>query len=94
MRLARALALTWTTRDGRVIKVEDLETDHLANIVAMLRRKGFCTMDEFMDAAAGVNLLAGEYAQMAAEEAVAGMKPVRILKHLEDKLRQRRRNGL
>ena len=87
-------APTWTTRDGRVIKVDDLETDHLANIVAMLKRKGFCSYDEFMSAAAGVHCLQGEYAQMAAEEAVAGMKPSRMFERLERELRHRRRNGL
>lgn len=30
---------TWKTRDGRLIKLEDLELSHLKNIVAMLERK-------------------------------------------------------
>jgi hypothetical protein len=30
---------TWKTKDGRVIRIVDLETNHLCNILRMFRRK-------------------------------------------------------
>lgn len=31
----------WRTRDGRIIAVRDMDTNHIQNTLAMLRRKGF-----------------------------------------------------
>lgn len=31
-------ALLWTTADGRTIKIEDMETTHLRNAIARIRR--------------------------------------------------------
>ena len=37
----------WKTRDGREIPIKEMGTDHLKNCVAMLRRKGFVTPEEY-----------------------------------------------
>ena len=36
--LRRRKNLTWVTRDGKQIAIEDLTEDHLKNIIAMIRR--------------------------------------------------------
>lgn len=30
----------WITRDGRILKISEMETTHLKHTVAMMRRKG------------------------------------------------------
>ena len=32
---------TWKTKDGRQIEIKDMETSHIKNTLAMLKRKGF-----------------------------------------------------
>lgn len=87
---------TWKCKDGRVLELKDIETDHLKNIIAVLRRKGLVTMDEFLSCAAYA--CAGstpDGAAMAAENELAGMCPWEGLEILEDELatRNRRRRG-
>lgn len=41
--------LTWATLDGRKIPLKDLETDHIRNIIGMLRRKGCMTMEDILN---------------------------------------------
>ena len=36
---AKRLENTWTTKDGREIKVVDMTTQHISNTISMLRRK-------------------------------------------------------
>jgi len=31
---------TWTTRDGEVLKITEMETSHITNVIAMCNRKG------------------------------------------------------
>ncbi len=80
----------WVTRDGRVLLMSEMETDHLRNTIAMLRRKGYCTLAEFDEAWMSMSLLRGEYALMAAEESVAMMHPSRVLEQLEAELARRK----
>lgn len=37
----------WTTKAGNQVPLADLETSHLKNIISMLRRKGFVSLEEF-----------------------------------------------
>jgi hypothetical protein len=83
----------WHCADGRVLRMTDMEDEHLSNAAAMLRRKGFCTTDEFWLAIGGAASLRGEYAQMAAENSVADMCPSRSLDLIEAEQERRRRNG-
>lgn len=34
----------WTTKDGRKLPVKDMETGHIQNALAMLKRKGFVSV--------------------------------------------------
>lgn len=38
----------WTTRTGETINICDMTTSHLANTIAMLRRKGFIGLSELV----------------------------------------------
>jgi len=80
----------WKTKDGRVLKISEMETAHIENTIAMLERNGFCTPDDFWSAVSGASSLNGEYAQDAADEQIAGLKPVAILEHLYGELSARR----
>jgi hypothetical protein len=59
---------TWQTRDGRLIPICNMETDHIKNTIAMLRGKGFIAKSEcppFPSPATGMN---GEMAEYYAEQ--------------------------
>lgn len=83
--------MIWKCRDGRLIPIEDLETDHLKNIVAMLRRQGFVTPSEFFSCAGyAFSPMTGEYASMAAENELNRMTPWTGLEKLEEELNKRK----
>ncbi|CAB5514410.1 hypothetical protein LMG26857_03469 [Achromobacter anxifer] len=79
---------TWTCRDGRVLAIVDMTTQHLQNTVRMLRRKGFVTPDEMLYAA-HIPSSMGDYAQLAAEQAIADMKVIGSLEPMEAELARR-----
>lgn len=81
----------WKTLDGREIPFNKLETDHLENIVAMIRRQGFVTPDEFFSMLAYVcSSDTPDGAAMAAESEVANKWPSEILADLEAELNARK----
>ena len=47
-------AYKWITRDGRVIRIKDLENDHLENIVNWLRKRGYVHSSTFFSCLAYV----------------------------------------
>lgn len=79
---------TWTCRDGRVLAIVDMTTQHLQNTVRMLRRKGFVTPDEML-LASYIPASMGEFAQMAAENELAAMKVINSLGPMELELARR-----
>jgi len=60
------LLAAWRCKDGRVLLIQDMETSHLTNTVAMLRRKGYVSEQEAVDAPRPMSF-GGEYAQMFAD---------------------------
>lgn len=40
-------SIIWKTKDGRKIKIEDLETDHAINIIKMLLRNNFISAKKY-----------------------------------------------
>lgn len=77
----------WTTRDGRQIPSDMLETSHLRNIVAMLRGKGYVTEQEFLACLAyACSGSTPDGAAMAAEAELDRMKIFPKLEALEAEL--------
>lgn len=59
---------TWITRDRRVLRIADMDTDHIRNTINMLRRRGLVpkgTRGPMPDFPVG---LQGEFAQDAADQ--------------------------
>ena len=82
--------MKWKCRDGRILDIKDMDTGHLRNVIARLRRHGVVTPDEYMNCAAyACSSSSGEYAAMAADQELAGMKPWRGLDVLETELQGR-----
>lgn len=56
----------WRCRDGRELSLSEMTTDHVRNALAMLRRKGFGSFDDWQLAlnALGSGMM-GEHAQDA-----------------------------
>jgi len=58
---------TWVTKDGRRIPVASMTDAHLVNAIRMMRRKGFCSVNEWWRAAGvaasfGADSMASYYA--------------------------------
>lgn len=85
-----ALGPIWVTKDGRRIPVTDMETAHIENTLAMLKRKGWCSPEEFTSAWCSLGMCRGEMATYYAEQAVVSMKPAKIVGVLEDELLRRK----
>jgi len=62
----------WTTKDGRVIKILDMDNSHLINSIRLLRRtvKGMRLRHELASFSA-LNFVQGEMAELAIEHSLA-----------------------
>lgn len=47
----------WLTRDGRILKIKEMETNHIVNALAMLKRNGFVSKDTFENFFGGIRSL-------------------------------------
>lgn len=66
--------LTWKTKDGKVLRISEMTTEHLTNCIRMLERHAESREQrELDDAIAGISLLHGEMAQFEAEQGVIAM---------------------
>jgi len=82
--------MKWKCKDGREIDIKDMEASHLKNAIAMLRRKGVVTTDEFLSCLAyACSGDTPDGAAMAAETEVDRMKPWKGLNIMEDELARR-----
>jgi len=80
----------WKCRDGRVVPIIEMATQHIENAIAMLRRKGWVTPEEFV-ASYVLPPPQGEMAQMAWEGELGAMRFSFSLAALEAELEVRRR---
>jgi hypothetical protein len=82
--------MKWKCKDGREIELRDMETVHIRNAIAMLRRQNVVTEDEFLSCAAyACSSNSGEYAAMAAENEMINMRPWKGLEIMESELASR-----
>lgn len=82
------MGVTWKTRDGRVLPIREMDTDHLRNCVNMLRRNGRVTAGEL----AGMFAYASDApdgAAMTVENEIAGSWPSKKLEAMEDEIARR-----
>ena len=85
--------MRWRCKDGRVLELAEIETDHLKNIVHYLRSKGAVTPDEYIDCLGyACSSSTPDGAAMAAEQELEGMKPMAGLEKLEAELERRLKN--
>ena len=82
--------MKWTCKDGRVLDIRDMDTQHLRNAVNMLRRKGAVTAYEFESCARyAFSSMSGDMASMAAENELMRMIPYKPLEVMERELEKR-----
>ena len=81
--------MKWKCTDGRVLDHQEIETNHLRNIIGLLRRKGVVTLDEYLSCAAYA-ASAPDGAAMCAENELEGMRPWKGLEILEAELESRK----
>ena len=82
--------MKWKCKDGRELDIKDMETNHLKNAIAMLRRKGVVTTDEYLSCLAyACSGDTPDGAAMAAEAEVDRMKPWKGLEVMEVELQSR-----
>jgi len=82
---------TWKTKEGQVLDIKDMSTKHLENAVAMVRRKGFITQDQYLRLAAYA--FGGDTPEMAsyyAEGELSQAKVSMALGPMEDELAARK----
>jgi hypothetical protein len=75
--------MKWNTKDGRIINIDEMTDQHLANSIAMLRRNGFCSIEEFDDACDSAFSAHGEMASYYSEQQLDGMKVSAELSYME-----------
>lgn len=79
--------MKWKCKDGRELELADMSTDHLKNVITMLRSKGTVTPNEYLSCLAyACSSNTGEYAAMAAEQELDDMQPWIGLELLENEL--------
>jgi hypothetical protein len=82
--------MKWKCKDGRVIDITQMDTQHLRNTINMLRQKGVVTQNEWDDCARyAFSPMSGEYAAMAAEQELYNSHPWSGLAKMEAELAKR-----
>lgn len=82
----------WKTKDGRVLEISQMGTQHLSNAIAMLRFKGAVTLKEAeaLEAEAKALHKKGDIAGvLALNDKVKGMKKSAALGEMEEELLKR-----
>lgn len=85
--------MKWKCKDGRVLSVSEMDTDHIKSAMAMLRRNQYVSAREFADAVCSTAGIGGEMASYYAEQEIAGMKPTQMLDEMEAELEKRARHA-
>lgn len=81
--------MLWTTKDGRKLSVRKMSLGHIKNCIALLRRRGYVSEAEFVDACGWGFSMNGEMASYYAEQEIAQMLPTRMLDIMQEELDRR-----
>lgn len=83
----------WKTKEGKEIKICDMETSHIENSINMMKRKGFVNREEYLEIVSSYPVMNGDMAQYCAEQEyenwLASHMPSKILGELEKELEKR-----
>ena len=80
--------MKWTMRTGEQIEISDMDDSHLANTIAMLRRKGFVThaeLERYLWSEPNGEAALDEYMRE-----LGSIKTCPVLAELEDELKCRK----
>ena len=83
------MGMKWRTKDGRVLDVEEMETDHLKSCIKLMRSAGFMSMSEFWAYLKVPWGNMGECAEMAVEQEMRAAKPTFAIDKMEEELERR-----
>lgn len=83
------MAHTWTTRDGRRLRLTEMGTDHLRNTAAFLRRRGYCATSEFDASWCSALACNGDMASYYAEQYCADLRPLALLDEIDAEIARR-----
>lgn len=82
--------MKWKCKDGRELEISDMDTAHLINAIAMLRRNYVVTPNEYLDCLGyACSSDTPDGAAMAAENELSTMKPWKGLALMEAELATR-----
>lgn len=85
--------MKWRCKDGRVLSVSEMGTDHIKSAMVVLRRNRYVSRRDFADAVCSMASIGGEMASYYAEQELAGMKPTQMLDEMEAELEKRARRA-
>lgn len=77
----------WKCKDGEFIHPRNMDTDHIKNALAMLKRKGFISFSHWEMCLSCPPQ--GDMAQMAWEQEIMNLKPSKFIEIFEEELAKR-----
>lgn len=102
-RKASQLPETWRCQDGRELLIRDMEDEHISNCIALLRRNGYVSRQEWRERQPDypTGTVVGDFAQDAFEAAFSDewaawlrLKPCSAIDAFSLELAYRRRHGI
>ena len=80
---------TWKCKDGRVLDISAMTTDHIKNCIAMMRRKGFVSVEEFRYYLCADTSAMGDGAYDAFENEMSSLRFCRAIDAMEAEVNKR-----
>jgi hypothetical protein len=84
--------MKWTKQDGTQVEISEMSTEHLKNTLAMLKRKGYVSPEEWEAHLAAAFSFSGEMSSYYAEQEADRMKVHAAIPALEKEYAKRLRS--